>query len=547
MKSFLRSFLAGLLAVTLTGPVAVAQERPAFSEEELDQMLAPIALYPDSLLSQILMASTYPLEVVQAARWSRANSQLKGDDAVKAVEGMDWDPSVKSLVAFPQILHRMDERLDWTQRLGEAFLAQEPHVLDAIQGLRQRAAVAGNLNSNEHLRVTRQNEAILIEPARPEAVYVPYYNPAVVYGPWAWTGYPPVYWGPFPGYYAAPAFSPFFFWGPAIVVSTGFFFGHCNWHNHHVTVVNKTVVTHTRFGKPITTVTPHAKPVAWTHNPVHRKGVPYRHASLHQQFGQPGTRGGDGWRDQRGAGSSSANVRGGDGGYPAGTRAGRPDDRRDSASERGGREAAPQRPLAQGSTNTPGKPNFDSGSYRPGTASPSAPGSGRRSDAGHDGSRFQERGAGPAPASRQVQRADSNGHSNVLRFPTPQAGPSAPVARYDRGANTSGDNVLRFQGYVPAPRSAPSAPAVRQDSRLAVPQRSAQPGTFRPQQARPPQMASHGGPAPRPVVMPQRMALPPQAQAHGSSAPRMANGNGNFRGGGAGGGGNGGRGGGSFR
>ena len=530
MKSFLKSLIAVLLAISMTGPVAVAQERPAFSEEELDQMLAPIALYPDSLLSQILMASTYPLEVVQAARWSRANSQLKGDDAVKAVEGMDWDPSVKSLVAFPQILHRMDERLDWTQRLGEAFLAQEPHVLDAIQGLRQRAAVAGNLNSNEHMRVTRQDEAILIEPVRPEAVYVPYYNPAVVYGPWAWTGYPPVYWGPFPGYYAAPVFSPAFFWGPAIVVSTGFFFGHCNWHHHQVTVVSKTVVTQTRFGKPITTVTSHAKPVAWTHDPVHRKGVPYRHASLHQQFGQPGMRGGDGWRNQRGAGSSP-NVRSGDG------------DRRDSVGDRGGREAAPQRPSAQGSTNAPGKPNFDAGSRRPGSASPSAPGNDRRSDAGRDGSRFQERNAGPASATHPAQRADSNGRSNVLRFPTPQAGPSTPVVRQDRGADTSANNVHRFQGHVPALRSTASAPAVRQDPRPAAPQRSAQPGTVRPQQFQPPQAASHGGLAPRQVAMPQRMAPPPQAQARGHSAPHMANGQGNL--GGGGGGGN--RGGGSFR
>ena len=529
MKSFLKSLVAGLLAVTLTGPVAVAQERPAFSEEELDQMLAPIALYPDSLLSQILMASTYPLEVVQAARWSRANSQLKGEDAVKAVEGMDWDPSVKSLVAFPQILHRMDERLDWTQRLGEAFLAQEPHVLDAIQGLRQRAAVAGNLNSNEHLRVTRQDDAILIEPARPEAVYVPYYNPAVVYGPWVWPGYPPVYWGPFPGYYASPGFSPFFFWGPAIVVSTGFFFGHADFHHHHVTV-------HHKHGHPAHAkhhpTTAYGKPVAWKHDPVHRKGVPYRHASLHQQFGQPGMRGGDGWRNQRGAGPSP-NVRSGNG------------DRRDSVGDRGGREAAPQRPSAQGGTHAPGKPGFDSGSRRPGTASPSAPGNDRRSDAGRDSPRFQQHGGAPAPTTRQAQRPDSHGNRNVLRFPTPQAGPSAPVARHDRGANTRGDNVLRFQGHVPAPRSAPAAPAVRQDPRPAVPQRNAQPGTVRPQQVRPPQAANHGGPAPRQVAMPQRMAPQPQAQARGNSAPRMANGNGHFRG--SGGGGNGGRGGGSFR
>jgi uncharacterized protein DUF3300 len=490
MKSLVRSLLAGLLATTLTGPLAVAQERRAFSEEELEQMLAPIALYPDSLLSQILMASTYPLEVVQAARWSRANSRLKGDDAVKAVEGMDWDPSVKSLVAFPQILHRMDERLDWTQRLGEAFLAQEPHVLDVIQGLRQRAAAAGNLNSNEHLRVTRQEEAILIEPVRPEVVYVPYYNPAVVYGPWAWTGYPPVYWGPFPGYYAAPAFSPAFFWGPAIVVSTGFFFGHCNWHHRNVTVVNNTVVTQTSSSQPNTTVTPHAKPVAWTHDPVHRKGVPYRDASLRDQYGRSGMHGGDGRRDYRGPGSAP-NVR-----------------------------------------HAPGKPDFDSDSRRLGSAGPSAPGNERRSERGRDNDRFQERDFAsrnaPIPATREARRPDSSGNSSVLRFPTPPTGPSAPVARHDRGVDTNGNNFHRFQGDVPASRLAPSTPAARQDPRPADPQRSAQPGTFRRQAKEPPQAPSHGSPASRPVAMPQRMA-PPQEQVRGNYTPRMGNGHGNVR------------------
>ena len=182
MKAILRSVVGGLLALVLTASEAFAQERPAFSPQELDQMLAPIALYPDPLLSQILMSATYPLEVVQAARWSRANRHLQGQDAVRAVESMDWDPSVKSLVAFPQILHRMDEQLEWTQRLGEAFLEQEPHVMDAIQGLRQRATAAGNLRSNEQTRVTQQDEQILIEPAQPQVVYVPYYDPAVVYG-----------------------------------------------------------------------------------------------------------------------------------------------------------------------------------------------------------------------------------------------------------------------------------------------------------------------------------------------------------------------------
>lgn len=282
MKAFLRSVVAGLLALVLMAAEAFAQERPAFSPEQLDQILAPIALYPDPLLSQILMAATYPLEVVQAARWSRANPHLKGQDAVRAVEAMDWDPSVKSLVAFPQVLHRMDEQLDWTERLGEAFLAQEPHVMDAVQGLRQRAARAGNLRSNEQLRVTRQDENILIEPAQPQVVYVPYYDPAVVYGQWWWPAYPPVYWGPPPGYYAWPGF----FWGTGIVIASGFFFGHFDWHHRHAKVVHTNHHHHAGHA-------PTATPAKWQHNPVHRRNVPFRHAGLRQQFGQPSAIRGD--------------------------------------------------------------------------------------------------------------------------------------------------------------------------------------------------------------------------------------------------------------
>jgi hypothetical protein len=280
MKAILKSVVAGLLAVLLTASAASAQDRPAFTPEELDQMLASIALYPDPLLSQILMAATYPLEVVQAARWSRANSHLKGQDAARAVETMDWDPSVKSLVAFPQILHRLDEQLDWTQRLGEAFIVQEPQVMETIQGLRQRAERAGNLRSNEQMRVTRQDEHILIEPAQPQVVYVPYYDPSVAYGPWWWPAYPPVYWGPPPGYYAWPAYAPGFFWGPGIVIATGFFFGHFDWHHRHVNVVRVVAQPHMRAA-------PISKPAIWRHDPVHRRGVPYRHTVMRQPFGQP--------------------------------------------------------------------------------------------------------------------------------------------------------------------------------------------------------------------------------------------------------------------
>jgi hypothetical protein len=280
MKSFLKSMVVRVLALVLTASAAFAQERVPFRQEELDQMLAPIALYPDSLLSQMLMASTYPLEVVQASRWSRANPGLKGQDAVRAVESMDWDPSVKSLTAFPQVLTMMDEKIEWTERLGEAFLAQQADVMDAVQGLRRRAEAAGNLRSSEQMRVSRQDDLVYIEQGSPEIVYVPYYNPTVVYGPWWWPAYPPVYWGPPPGYYyAGPVYSPGFFWGSGIVISAGFFFGHCDWRHRHVTVVqNQVIVNRT------TIVNQPVKRVVWEHNPVHRRGVPFRNPEARQRF-----------------------------------------------------------------------------------------------------------------------------------------------------------------------------------------------------------------------------------------------------------------------
>jgi len=286
MKARARFLFKQLLALLLCVSVAFAQTtapvpvQSVFSQQELDQMLAPIALYPDSLLSQILMASTYPLEVVQAARWSRANPNLKGDDAVRAVGQNNWDPSVKSLVAFPQILMMMDEKLDWTQRLGDAFLAQQPQVMDTVQDLRQKALAAGNLQSNEHVRVEPQAQTIIIEQANPQVVYVPYYNPTVVYGPWWWADYPPIYWGPWPGYYERPGFGAGFFWGVGITLGVGFFFGAFDWHQHHVHVVN----VHNYYYRPSPRIV-NAPPGGWEHDPRHRRGVPYRDPVMRQQFG----------------------------------------------------------------------------------------------------------------------------------------------------------------------------------------------------------------------------------------------------------------------
>lgn len=259
-------------------PSARAQAQAEFSQQDLDRILAPIALYPDSLLSQILMAATYPLEVMQAARWSRANPGLQGDEAVRAVQREDWDASVKSLVAFPQILAMMDAKLEWTERLGSAFLAQEPQVMDSVQHLRQRAYAEGQLRSDDRIRVVPQGPIIVVEPADPQVVYVPYYDPMVVYGNWWWPA-PPVYWASWRGYHA-PRPGHYFSWGTGIPVASGFFFGAFDWPRRHTRVVsvnnyyyNRTVVRHVNTA-----------PGIWQHDPAHRHGAPYRGAGARASF-----------------------------------------------------------------------------------------------------------------------------------------------------------------------------------------------------------------------------------------------------------------------
>lgn len=191
-----------------------------FSQAELDSMLAPIALYPDSLLAQVLIASTYPDQVVEADRWVKEHQGMSKDELNAALDKMDWDLSVKALVPFPQVLAKMDEDLDWTSKLGKAFLAQEKDVMASIQGLRAKAYAKGNLRSTEQQKVSVEGENIEIEPANPEVVYVPYYDPMAVYGDWWWPGYPPFAFFPFWG--------PFLAWGPfgfGIGIGVGAFWG----------------------------------------------------------------------------------------------------------------------------------------------------------------------------------------------------------------------------------------------------------------------------------------------------------------------------------
>jgi hypothetical protein len=267
--------------------VSSSADAEGFSQGELDQMLAPIALYPDSLLSQVLIASTYPLEIVEAARWSRQNPQLAGENAVAAVADREWDPSVKALVAFPELLARMDEDLGWTRSLGDAMLFQEDQVMDSIQFLRARADAAGSLETTEYTRVIREEKTIIIEPAQTRVVHVPYYDPYVVYGTWWRPAYPPVVWAPPPYFYYG---HPGYYWGSGIHVSSGFFFSSFYWPQRSVIIVNTPRYYYpTRYYPSRHYYAPGQR---WKHNPVHRRGVTYRHPEVKHRYDQPRLRAG---------------------------------------------------------------------------------------------------------------------------------------------------------------------------------------------------------------------------------------------------------------
>ena len=332
-----RRHLLGFSALALTlGPAVLwAQDsKKPFTPEQLDQMLAPIALYPDALLSQTLMAATYPLEVVEAARWTQANPNLKGDAAVQAVKNKDWDVSVKSLVAFPQTLAMMNNNLDWTQKIGDAMIGQQKDVAESIQRLRGKAAAAGNLKTTSQQKVTTQtsgsNSAIVIEPANPELIYVPYYNPTWAYGPWPYPAYPPVYYPPPPNYGAALATGMMF--GLGVAAGAAMFGGwHWGWSG-------------TGWGASYTTVNVNRatsinvnnfdanryRDGQWQHDPAHRDGVPYRTEAERERYNQarPGAQQREQFRGQLDGRSGQAASR-------------------DEAANRG----AEQRPEVRGSEN----------------------------------------------------------------------------------------------------------------------------------------------------------------------------------------------------
>ena len=279
-----------------TAEAAAAAKTPPFKKEELEALLAPVALYPDALLAQIFMASTYPLEIVEAARWSKEHPDVKGDAVAGAVQSQTWDPSVKSLVAFPSVLEKMNEKIDWTQKLGDAFLAQQKDVMQAVQVLRNKAKETGNLKSTKEVTVKEEAapagspapQTIIIESPNPEVVYVPTYNPTVVYGAWAYPMYPPYPYYP-PGYAYGAAFWSF----TAGVVVGGAIWGNCNWGGNDVDIdINR----QNNFNRnEINTGDRNRNNVnsnnrgsgnkqSWNHDASHRKGVGYKDSATQQKY-----------------------------------------------------------------------------------------------------------------------------------------------------------------------------------------------------------------------------------------------------------------------
>lgn len=244
-------------------------EKATFSEAQLDQMLAPIALYPDTVLSHLLIAATYPLEIVKATRWLSQQGSKTSEQLLKAAENEGWDPSVRALVAFPNILTTLNNDLDWTQNVGDAFLVQPKAVMASVQRLREKAYARGSLKNQEHYTVERKEKVIVIEPRSPEIVYVPVYDTRYVYGDWWWRDYPPVYWN-YPSSYRS---SSYFYWGAGVRVAPGFYFSTVYWPRQEVIVVP--AYRPSRYYRSHE-IYYHEERRYWEHEPMHRRGVVYR-------------------------------------------------------------------------------------------------------------------------------------------------------------------------------------------------------------------------------------------------------------------------------
>lgn len=406
-------FAAGLVACLLFTHQAMAQQQPSsttqvapaetlLKNEELDALVAPIALYPDNLLSLVLMASTYPIEIVQADRFVKENSKLKGEQLKGPVDKQPWDDSVKSLTATPDVLSMMSTKLDWMTKLGNAVLSQQPDVMDAIQRLRNKADNNNKLVTTKEQKVVKRQESgkqvIAIEPADPEVLYVPYYDPAVVYGAWPYAEYPPYYFE-WPGYIPGSLIAAGLAFGTGWALgnwgsSGNWWGGDFNWNNGNINIDRPRV--NPLDGKN------------WQHNPAHRHGVKYDNPRVAQRFGN---------NNLAGSRQDRMDFRGRDGNQvirPDGARPGQ-------LPTKGDRPSAGQLPAGKGSAKGPGdagkgaaKGKGPSGGNK---AAQRPSGGGKKAAQRPSGGskKAAQRPGGQRPSAAQRPRAPANAMGNINR------------------------------------------------------------------------------------------------------------------------------------
>jgi Protein of unknown function (DUF3300) len=359
-------------------PPSASQAQPEqqlLKPEQLEALVAPIALYPDALVANVLAASTYPLEVVQADRWVKANKALKGDALKKEVDKQAWDDSVKALASTADVLAMMSDKVDWTKSLGDAVLAQQPDVMDAIQRLRTKAYDNKKLVTTKQQKVSVQTQeakqVVVIESSDPETMYVPYYDPATVYGAWPYAEYPPYYFG-YPSYIGAGVIAAGLAFGTGWAIARwgNYWGGGFNWGNRNLYVNHFNRVTNVGNN--------------WQHNPAHRQGVRYNNANVAQRFGNNNLKAGA---------SNRMDFRGRDGQQVL-----RPGQDRSGAADRAGDRAGDR--VGDRAGDRGGDRAGDRGGNRPGTVDRAKGGADRAKAGGGDRAKAANRGGSAARGDR---------------------------------------------------------------------------------------------------------------------------------------------------
>jgi Protein of unknown function (DUF3300) len=395
------------------------QPAPLIPNDQLDSLVAPVALYPDPLLTQVLVASTYPLEIIQLQQWIQKNSSLTGDALTNAVEKQDWDPSIQSMAIFPDLVKRLADDIKWTTDLGNAFLAQQSDLMDAVQRMRMKAKDAGNLKSTDQMKietkVVETKTVVVIQQTNPQVIYVPTYNPVVVFGPPVYMyPYPPIYYPP-PSYYPAGVFFAF---GVGVAVGSYYRGGwgyNCGW-GRHTTIninVNNRYVSH--YNRTNINVNRNVNST-WQHHSQHRGGAPYSNQQIAKQYG--GT--------ARGDSISTRQAR-------ARQQLGASNKPQTNASNRG--TTAANRPAA----NSGGRPN------NTGASAANRNGSTAGASSSNTGANRSSSGGGNTIGNRQVPNNDTTKNTGAFGGASSKASAQASSAR---GASSMGSS--RASGSRPS-------------------------------------------------------------------------------------------------